>query len=695
MSRRVYHGANDQERAEQPPGGAYGPPRKQDRDAGDKQLPAALHRTLGNRPPRGQGADVIAQDTIERVRRETNIVALIGETVKLAKRGRNHVGLCPFHQEKTGSFNVNDERNLYYCFGCQASGDAIKWVRETQGLDFAEAVRFLADRAGIPIQETGSELERRQAAEARRRRDELYDIGNAAAAFFERALHEHPLGHVARAELGRRGLVPDSATGPIADALQAFRVGYAPYGWDSLARHFRDLGMSHASAEKVGLLRPRSRGAGHYDVFRHRLMFAVLDTRGRVVAFSGRALEEPTADELAKAGVQSMGTSGDGAAAAKYYNSIESPIFRKSETLFGLYQARQGIHQAGDCVVVEGNFDVLSLHARGIKNVVAPLGTAFTSEQGKLVKRFTPTVKLLFDGDAAGQRATRKARDACREAELRAKVATLPEGKDPDDVVRAEGRDGIDRILGASRSMLEYLIDSTLDRGFTASDPAGRAEKIREVTELIASEPDPNAQALAAAHADAIAERLGIADARTFRALAASVHRSLAEAEGRVRPDHDRRRAQPPERARSPLERGALAREILGIFLDFPHLLATDEATDVANLLEGEAATAIAALRQTGWADETARDPAEVLAKLPPSIHSFAAARLAAPRHERLESARQELRDNFDKLRKQEHKRNKAEVVDEIHRAAATGDESKEIALLREQDRRARQRYGY
>ena len=215
---------------------------------------------------------MIAQETIDRIRQQTGLVELIGETVKLVRRGRTHVGLCPFHKEKTPSFHINEERGFYHCFGCGQHGDAFKFVQEVEGLEFIEAVRRLAERAGVQIVETANDAERRRQGEARRRQQELFDAGEGAAAFFERMLREHSLSKYAHEELAKRGLVAESPVGPIADALQAFRIGYAPQGWDSLTQHLREAGLSARAAEAVGLIVPRKSGSGHYDRFRHRLM---------------------------------------------------------------------------------------------------------------------------------------------------------------------------------------------------------------------------------------------------------------------------------------------------------------------------------------------------------------------------------------------------------------------------------------
>lgn len=628
---------------------------------------------------------MIARETIDAVRERAGLVDVVGESVKLVRRGRSFVGLCPFHQERTPSFHVNEERGFYHCFGCAAHGDAIKFVQETEGLDFADAVRRLAERAGVQIVESRSDAEHARTEEASRRKRELYDANAAAAAFFEEMMRTHPLASYAGRELEQRGLGPDRGH-DVADTLQAFRIGYAPYSWDGLARKLAEAGQAAIAAEKAGLLVPRQNRAGHYDRFRHRLMFAVTDLTGRVVAFSGRALPEPTPEDLRAHALEPLGAT-SGSEPAKYVNSPESPIYQKRETLFGLHQARQSLRASENAIVVEGNFDVVSLHARGVKNVVAPLGTAFTFEQARQLRRFTPTATLLFDGDAAGRRAAAAARKACQQAELRARVAVLPDGMDPDDLARQRGAEGIERVVAASSGMLEYLIETALDEGFAADDSAARAGKIREVAELLAEERDPALRSMAEQHANRIAERLGINDARTFRALAATVERALS---GGV--DKPRGSVPSPAAARSRDRREDIAREIFGALLDYPALFDTPEVVDAIEHVEGEYAAAIAALRQSREG-ESSIHPEQVLAKMAPPIHPFALARLAAPRHDRLESAKAELFQNVKKLQRLTLSRQKGDVLRELERARRAGDFEAELALLREHERRARERH--
>jgi DNA primase len=631
---------------------------------------------------------VLGQETIEQVRRQTSLVAVIQQVVRLQRRGRSFVGLCPFHKEKTPSFHVNDERGFYHCFGCKASGDVIKFVQETQGVTFAEAIRELADRAGIEIVEERSAEDSRARAESRRRLLELYEVGNAAASFFEQALRDHPLRGQAVAELARRSLVASTPTDSIADALQAFRVGYAPYGWDELLRHLRSLGFSMAAAESVGLAVPRRSSNGHYDRFRHRLMFAVLDIQGRVIAFSGRALPEPDPSELNKAGLAPTGESDTTTAKAKYVNSPESPIYKKRETLFGLYQARQALREQGRALLVEGNFDVVSLHAHGLHQAVAPLGTAFTLEQAKLLRRLTPDMTLMFDGDAAGRRAVRAAREVVREAGLGCQVAALPDGQDPDDLVRRGGAQSVMGCVQAAKGLLEYLIDTCLESGFIADDAITQAAKIKEVAELIASENDVEIRAMAERYADRIAERLGIADARTFRALNQLVRQAATEAGKRAANGQVN-----ANQARSPIPSDAVAREVLGCVLDWPELLREPEFEDAFGLIEGDIALALALARRV-FLGQKADCVEEFLAKIPVSIHAFAASRLAAPRHNRLEDARTVLLKNVSKLMRLEQHRRRPQDLEAIQRAAASGDFDAELALLRRHERLARVRHG-
>lgn len=623
---------------------------------------------------------MISPATIQAIRERTDIVAVIGETMKLVRRGRSFVGLCPFHQERTPSFHVSPDRGFFHCFGCKESGSVFDFLMKTEGLSFREAAQRLAERAGIPIEETGTDAERREADAARRAIEDLYAVNQLAAHWFESQLREHPHARLAHHELEKREL------SSMTETLQAFRVGYAPPGWDGLTSYLRTQGVSLVTAERLGLIVPRKSGTGHYDWFRNRLMFSIIDVRGRVVGFSGRILPDP------ETGLVDKNT-------GKYVNSPESPIFKKGETLFGLYQARHSIRRRDEAVVVEGNFDVVALHARGIDHVVAPLGTAFTVPQASLLRRFAPSVTLLFDSDEAGQKATREARETCKRAGLNAKVAVLPDGKDPDDLAREKGPDAVRASLAAARGILEHLIEAALDESFHSADARERAERAQRIAQLIATEDDPTVVALAQSYADRVVQRLGLPDIESFQAMQRAMQRAVRAEASRSSRSPDERELAPspvdldPRRARITAHRNEVVLAVVGAFLDFPELLDDPEAAEAIDLLEGDAALVVVALRECASFSGTLA-ASELLAHVPASLHTFAAQRLAAPRHVSPGEARMELLSNAQKLKRLGLSREKAQAVEALHRIGRAGDAAAEDALLRELERRARERHG-
>ena len=614
---------------------------------------------------------MISKETISLVRDRTDIVAVVAERVpSLKQRGRRFSGLCPFHQEKTPSFHVNPESGLYHCFGCKESGDVFRFLERADGYTFLEAVQLLAECASIPIvQDHGAAPS--DGDRQRRERDALYAAMQMAASFYEEQLREHPQRQHGVDELRRRGLDAGEPT------VQAFRIGYAPPGWDGLANFLKKQGVSPAVAESVGLIVPRSSGGGYYDRFRHRLMFPVLDIQGRVVAFSGRAL--PPWPEAA-------GSSAPSDPPPKYINSPESPIYVKGHHVFGLWQARHSIRRQEHAIVVEGNFDVVSLHARGFENVVAPLGTAFTVDQAKLLRRFSVRTTLLFDGDGAGRKAARAAEEPCDEAGIEAKVAVLPDRTDPDEFVRARGEPALRHVIGQARGLFEYLIDAELDEAFSASDGMERAARTRRVTAVIERQKDPIVRGMLEAYADYAASRLDLvrsapnawAALRRKVMAAAPVLSGPRPSQARVaprRPGHDERK------------------EIVAAALEFPMLLDDSEIHGVLGLLEGESARIVAGIRQAMRVNvrgEKDLDRHEFLAQMPPAIQAFATARLAAPAYDTFDEARSAVIANAKKLRENNVARETSEIVREQHRVA--GDWDTQVGLAQQADAFVRQR---
>ncbi len=616
---------------------------------------------------------MISRDTISLVRDRTDIVAVISEAVpSLKKRGRRYIGLCPFHKEKTPSFNVNPDTGLYHCFGCKESGDAFAFLERVEGYAFVEAVRALAERAGVPIEEERS-APSTEAERHRKDREALYGIMQVAAAWYEQQLREHPQRSYALGEIGRRGLEPES------DALKAFRIGYAPGGWEGLTAHLKKQGVSPAEAESVGLVVPRSSGTGYYDRFRHRLMFAVVDAQGRVVAFSGRALAALPDEDASRD------------PPPKYINSPESPIYVKGSTLFGLWQAKHAVRQGERALVVEGNFDVVSLHARGVENVVAPLGTAFTTDQARLLRRYATRVTLLFDGDAAGRKAAHAAEEPCDEAGLDAEVALLPDHADPDDFVRTKGVDALRHVVGNARGIFEYLVDTLLDESFNAADLREKAQRVERVTAMLSRTRDPVQRGMREAYADRVAARVDLtrSSPNAFPAL----KRKIMAACKVDRVDYGPR---PSEARVGPKVPGQEARKaIIEAVLDFPVLLDDSEVQSALELLQGESARIVSVMRRfmrVGDKGEKRLDSSEFLAQMPPPIQSFALARLAAPAFDTVDEARVAVSVNAKILQASNVTRETGETVREQHRVV--GDWDTELELAEHVQGRVRQRHG-
>jgi len=357
----------------------------------------------------------IGEEARERVRDATDIVQLIGEKVTLRRAGRSYKGLCPFHSEKTPSFTVTPDRQIWHCFGCSKGGDVYAFVMEADKITFPEAIRVLADRAGI-------ELPKQDRGPGEEAFDKLYQALALARDFFRAGLST-PGAAKARAYLLERGFEEP--------CLSTFEVGWAPEGWDGLLSALGKL-LPADVMERAGLIVRRGDGSGHYDRFRNRLMFPIATGAGKIAGFSARAILESDTP--------------------KYLNSPETPVFRKGRLLYGLPLARAGMRECGEAIVCEGNFDVIRLHACGFTNAVSTCGTALTTDQARLLARLKVGVLLVYDGDDAGVRAADRGLDPLLEAGVSVRVLLLPRGEDPDSFLRKEG-------AAALRERLESALD--------------------------------------------------------------------------------------------------------------------------------------------------------------------------------------------------------------------------------------------
>jgi DNA primase len=397
---------------------------------------------------------LISSDSVDRVKQAADIVEVISAHTDLRRQGARYVGLCPFHDERTPSFSVEPQEKLYHCFGCGVGGDVIKFVEEKDGLNFAEAVELLADRYGV-------ELEREQEdprAEARRqRRRRLEELLDRAASFYANTLWESKEAAKARDYLAERGLGEE--------VLRAFAVGYAPSAWDKLLVAGQRAGFSVEELRGVGLVE-KGRSGGDYDRFRERIMFPIRDRRGRVLGFGGRAMRPDQG--------------------AKYVNTAETDFFHKSQILYGVDRAKAAIAKAGRAVVVEGYTDVLALHQAGIEEAVGVMGTAITGEQVAALSGMVDEVVLALDADSAGQEAMLRAQSVAAGRRMRLRVAAMPAGEDPAEMMaEADGAERFRGLLEGAAELTAFQVGLILDRTDTGS-PVDRDRALSEVAPVLA-----------------------------------------------------------------------------------------------------------------------------------------------------------------------------------------------------------------
>jgi len=368
----------------------------------------------------------ISRSTVEEVLDRANIFEIVSQFVALKKTGRNYTGLCPFHADTKPSFTVSEEKNLFYCFGCQKGGNVIHFLMEMKNLTFVEALEELARRYGVKI-----EYDREKLGESYKRRQATLDLNNEANEFFKRQL---------KAEAGERARNYIASRGISDDVSRKFQLGYAPNSWEALLKHLRAKGFGEQLAESAGLLVRSSSGKLH-DRFRDRIIFPIIDAQGNAVAFSGRIIDkgEP-----------------------KYLNSPESDVFKKGQMFFGLYQARSNMRELA--IIVEGNFDCVVLHQHGLTETVATLGTALTNAHARLISKYTDRIALIFDGDSAGQRALERSAELFAAQPVQPLAVILPEGEDPDSFCRSRGPDALKALIDKSRPILEHMIHIQSER---------------------------------------------------------------------------------------------------------------------------------------------------------------------------------------------------------------------------------------
>jgi DNA primase len=428
----------------------------------------------------------ISPELLQKIKDAVNLIEVVGEHVVLRKSGSNYTGLCPFHSERSPSFSVSEQKQLYHCYGCQKGGDLVSFVMEIHGVSFPEAIEELAERARIALPKdwggssgANPEEDARKAA-AREKLTLAFKLNRFVAAFYHHILSQQPQ---AREYFRARG-VPE-------EQIRAFYLGASPSGWDALTQHLIAKKAPLQVAQELGLIRPSPKqtpgGSGFFDLFRNRAMFPILDLRGKVVGFGGRSLPGTT--------------TGSGSTAAsdgpKYMNSPESPIFHKSKIAYGLYQAQKFVREKDEVILVEGYFDVIALHAAGFQNVVATCGTALTPEHLQVFKRFASKVTVLFDGDKAGIAATERAMELGLSHGSILYGAAMPEGLDPDEILfdqetgqaTSDGKARMEAILAGAQPLLDARIRQSVQEA--ASGPEARTQALKQIGAWLASYTDP------------------------------------------------------------------------------------------------------------------------------------------------------------------------------------------------------------
>ena len=585
------------------------------------------------------------QEIIATIKEQTDIVKIIGEHVELKRSGVRYLGLCPFHGEKTPSFSVNGAQQFFYCFGCGESGDVFSFLMKFHNLEFQEALQQLADRLNIELpKKRVSEQEKKQEAI----RQSMYAVTAKAAKIYRRYLIEESDADAARRYLKNRGIPQE---------VQAkFEIGYAPakeaVGWDFLERK---LSSEEAKiAEQVGLLVKGERG-GRYDRFRDRVLFPIHDTRGRICGFGGRIVGEGQ---------------------PKYMNSPESYIFNKSRNLLGLYQQSDEIRRSRNAVVVEGNFDMISLVVHGCKNVVAPLGTALTTSQIRLLRKHADRAVLLFDGDMAGKKAAFRTAPLFLAEQLPARVALLPAGHDPDTYVQEKGLPELNVLLDQAKELPEFVVDELINEyGLTYE---GKSRIAEEIKPLIDAAPSDLQRSVIIAH---FSEKLGVEPGQLENIFQS---RTTAPVEKMSRS------MLPREKNRSSTLLNAAQKRLVEFMIMNPHHFEKLEEKNIRSALQGGMGEILFLQVKMMLASGKEVQPEEVLSALPegPERSFVADVLLNAPQvggvEEPTQQEKQELVELLDWLDTQEMRAVSNDLSRKIEEAQQNNDFQRLTELLQE-----------
>jgi len=500
----------------------------------------------------------IPEEKISEIKNAADIVDVVSESVLLKKAGKNYMGLCPFHSEKTPSFTVSPDKQIFHCFGCSTGGNVFSFLMKQEGFSFPEAARHLAKRYGVDIPHKPLSPEQKKKISER---ESLLDINRRAGDFYHQALLSSTVGQTAKSYLTKRGISQKT--------IVDFKLGYAHDGWDHLLKFFSNKRVSTILLEKSGLILPRKNKSGHYDRFRNRVIFPIVDVNTQIVGFGGRVLDD---------------------ALPKYLNSPETAIYNKSRSLYGIHRAKDKCRAAGTVFIVEGYLDLLALHQHGIENSVATLGTALTADHVKMLTRYARRMVLVYDSDEAGIRSAQRCietfwkehvdfrrEDVYSEDKADTHILVLPAGHDPDSYIFEHGPEAFMAAASESPGIITFLMDCAVRKhGLTTE---GKIRVISELQEPLAAINDQIAQAI---YIQQLAERIGIAESAVLeriRAVAARQSRATTFADQKGSPASTlpkREVAETNSRVQGPSGANAgirFERQIIAMMLQFPEIL--------------------------------------------------------------------------------------------------------------------------
>ncbi|MBI2502015.1 MAG: DNA primase [Candidatus Latescibacteria bacterium] len=585
----------------------------------------------------------IPQETIQRIREASDIVEVISDHVQLRKAGRNFVGLCPFHGEKTPSFNVNPELQFYKCFGCDAGGDVFKFIQQIDRVSFTEAVAHLAQRSGIALpstgQQPGDELS-----------DQLYRASDLAMKYYH---------HLLRQSEGKEALAYLQTRGISDQTIDRFGLGCAPVEWDAFFKMATRRQFDPAVLERAGLISARKEGKGYYDRFRERLIFPIANLSGRTIAFGARTLK---ADQQ-----------------PKYLNSPETPIYHKSSTLYGLHQAREAIRQQDCVLVVEGYMDFLSLAQHGIAHAVASAGTALTEEHCRLLSRFARRVVLVFDGDEAGSAASLRGLEVVLATGLEAYAVSLPGGHDPDTLVQAEGPEALLALVGAAGSALDFHLGQ-LARQHDLRTLDGKARAAEAVQSLLARCRDAVRRDLLLREAS---QRLGIGEKAFRQQLQQTLRRqTLRTAQA---PQENAPASQAAKNLPSP------ERTILGLLLQYPRFIGPTAQVVRPEVFADPRAQHLARLLFDEYHQAKELDLSGLMGRAadPELVQLISTCAMVDIDEAQVE---QEWEGHVQYLQREALTRQIEQLQQELHKAVAARDETRQQDLQREHERLRKER---